>query len=1011
MNKLLYLIFFISLPTLANDFLIYAKRENFSKIKQEILTKKSLIKVNEVFSKSEFKVLSKTKVNPYVLHVVFNKDEALFLKYLKEKYKVLIEINQYYKQLSEPYFDLQWGLKNNGKPLEQWISDIDLLKIDAIKGEDINANTLKETDKKIVVAVVDSGIDVNHLDLKDNIFFKQKECKSLEDYNNCLNSNTDKNKCHTDFALIDHDNNGYPLDCHGWNFAGTINKQTGLQGDQKVFDNVGHGTHVAGIIGAVKNNIGIEGVIQNVKILPVQVSGSNREIALAPGETSTDIFAKGILYAIRSKADIINLSVGWSLNQDSVLMRQMIELAQSKNIIIVAAGGNSSHAGTTFPCSYENVVCVGAHSVDGNLSSFSNFGPSIDIVAPGTQILSTYPMHKRPQGFTQGLGYEYMSGTSQAAPFVTGALAKLLNLGFSPKLAVLKLLSGTRNIEHRYIRHGNLDVHKAYLTKINSFLYPFNKSPILIKWELNSKRSFKLKIKNYGNKTSNILIKLEAIKSKTQNSIDLITKDFSEEFWDKDETKTFQILFNSDDDIESDIYFKVSFKSDDEEKDYILQTQAIRIISPSVTIDNSSSTDIENVDFIQGSTLRPFENFTNSKQLDFIAIKEDSNNTFVSLVKADKDKYIATKPIALPIKNPIFLKFSKVDINLDNNAQYILTLIDYDSNTKERVTKFLILDSHFKPMRLLVSPKNEFDNQLSVLPGSFIWLKYNGKKVPAWIGYGKKPISQRQSATPWQDAPLEYSKFHMYLLTPNGLMTIDLKENESQFVSFLYQTIEEKIEGSVKLITSNGFGFLKNYKLYNFNNSLQVISSLELSRYHDLLGQRPLPINSKSMLSNAYFFTPSVEGAQNVSLFWVDGQHSYSNYVKLPSFNTLDPIQFVLSANEEGLIFQTKHHLGFYDTQNQKLSKIESKVDAKRIRHQLLKYSDALFLSSEFTPGLTSEVVSTKKSHNENIIYRSSLWRIFATGGCESIGPVQEDNQDKFFFFCSSDSKIIKLCY
>lgn len=998
---------FITNIVMANELLIYSNKSEFFKLKDELSKLKSVVNISNVFTEKETLLLKNTNVNPFILKVNFKNETFIsMLKSFNKRFTFKWEYNQKIKALQDTYLDDQWALNNKGVSLQEWLTDIDVLETRGVLGEDVNAKNLIELNTKIIVAVIDSGIDLNHPDLKDNIYFKDLECKSLEEYKKCLNENSDKNQCHEKFANIDHDNNGYPLDCHGWNFAGKINPITKIQGDQDVYDRLGHGTHVSGIIGAVKNDIGIKGVIENVKILPIQVNGSNREVDLAPNETTTDIFAKGLLYAIKSNAQIINMSFGWSLNEDSILMRQMIELAVSKDILIVAAAGNSHHSGVTFPCSYQDVICVGSHSVDGKLSAFSNFGTSVDIVAPGTKILSTYPMHIRPKGFTQGFGYEYLSGTSQAAPFVAGALAKLLNLGHTPHQARIKLLASTRGKNQKYIRHGNLDIYRAHKKEAKSFIYPINKQSLLINWKLNETRKFNLKLKNYGLNIDKVSLKISVRNNPTHESITLKKNSFIIESWKKDEIKTFELAFDSENDIESDIFFTLNIHSKDEDKNYIIWTQAIRIISPDFNERNSETLLVENATELKGSVFKPFEIFDNSTHSDFIAIKEINNKNYISLIKSFENSYKTFGPILLPIKDPIFLKFSKVDLNLDGNSEYVITLIDNDS--KERVTKFFILDNLFKPIRYEISKDNIYDNKISVLPGSFLWLRHDSKMVPAWIGYGKSSGHEIQ-VDPWQDPPEQFSKFHFYLLNQDHLQTIELKNSDQQFVSFLYQSLEEKKNGNVKVIVSTGQGFYKSYEVYNYDNKLEKIHDLNLKKYHDLLGQRPLALNSN--YSNAFFFTQSVEGSQNVTTIMVDNQNIYTEFIKIPSFSKLDPIIYVLKASDNEFIYQTKNHLVFYNRVTGQISKTESKVSAKTIRHVLLKYTDALYLNANLTPGLTSEVISSTAHSSEKIIYRSSLWRMLGVKGCESLGFTQEEEKDKLFFFCANDSKIIKICY
>ncbi|WP_226618589.1 S8 family peptidase [Cytobacillus firmus] len=180
-------------------------------------------------------------------------------------------------------------------------------------------------------------------------------------------------------------------------------------------DDEGHGTHVAGIIGAQDNSFGTVGVAPLVKLYAIKSLDSS-----GLGNQS-DIVA-GIEWAIQQDLDIINLSI--TANQGSYLLQQVIDKAYSKGIIIVAASGNaltplSSTTDVLFPARYPNVIAVGSVDAKKVKSSFSYFGPSLELVAPGEEVFSTY------SGYVDGVLQDYaiMDGTSMAAPYVAGIAA------------------------------------------------------------------------------------------------------------------------------------------------------------------------------------------------------------------------------------------------------------------------------------------------------------------------------------------------------------------------------------------------------------------------------------------------------------------------------------------------------------------------------------------------------------------------------------------------------------
>lgn len=262
--------------------------------------------------------------------------------------------------INDPLFSLQWGLKNTINP-----------------GYDINVEgawTITSAGADCIVAVVDDRIDPSHYDLSSNLYSMSYDIST-----------------------------GGPC--------------THLAGDY-------HGTHVAGIIGAIgNNNTQIAGVAYNSAIMRV------RMMFEAPAST-LDQIASGISWAWQNGAEVINCSWGatasnaYSALLENALTNAMTNGRYGKGSVVVFAIGNTGNTGSTYPaCFDERIITVGSINSYGLRDSTSTYGSALDVVAPGEEILSLMPMHSSG----------YLSGTSMAAPHVSGVIAMMLAANSSLK--------------------------------------------------------------------------------------------------------------------------------------------------------------------------------------------------------------------------------------------------------------------------------------------------------------------------------------------------------------------------------------------------------------------------------------------------------------------------------------------------------------------------------------------------------------------------------------------------
>ncbi|MGE5675550.1 MAG: S8 family peptidase [Mycobacterium leprae] len=205
------------------------------------------------------------------------------------------------------------------------------------------------------------------------------------------------------------------------NIAGGINFVSPGRPPQ---DDHGHGTHVAGTIGALDNRVGVVGVAPNCKLYAVKVLD-----ATGGGMLSNVIL--GLQWAVTHQLPLANLSVGTT--EESEALARAVRGAAATGMTLVAAAGNTGEPGSVlYPARYPEVIAVSAVGGDGKTASFSSVGPEVDLAAPGVAVLSTLPRRR----------YGRFSGTSMAAPHVTGSAALYLALhpGQDPRIVKRALL-------------------------------------------------------------------------------------------------------------------------------------------------------------------------------------------------------------------------------------------------------------------------------------------------------------------------------------------------------------------------------------------------------------------------------------------------------------------------------------------------------------------------------------------------------------------------------------------
>ena len=370
--------------------------------------------------------IKKLKENMAVLKIPEGKTVKEIIKKLKKDPSVALVIPNYIikKQAipNDPYYQDQWYLK----------------KINMENAWDLSTGS-----NTVYVAVLDTGVDYNHPDLKNNIWLNSGEliCKDLN--NNGIDDGCENN--------VDDDGNGYVDDCYGYNAV--LNKGSAVDDD-------GHGTHVAGIIGAIgNNNQGIAGINWNIKIVPckfLDASGNGDlgdlleclQYVKTLKNNGLNIVAVNASYGYEGTPSELNIDCSnpsYS-NTEKCLMKSI------NAIFTVAAGnggfdliGDDNDKTIFLPCNYStnlnNVICVGATNSNDEKSSFSNYGAnSVDVFAPGGEITSTSNCNKTEEILSTYKNSQYACevGTSQAAPIIAGTVALLSSYNTSLSLSDIK---------------------------------------------------------------------------------------------------------------------------------------------------------------------------------------------------------------------------------------------------------------------------------------------------------------------------------------------------------------------------------------------------------------------------------------------------------------------------------------------------------------------------------------------------------------------------------------------
>jgi cell wall-associated protease len=851
MRKLISIFFLFSTQVFAERLIVEMKSPLSNGQINEFKTKYQLQKI-EIFAKADSHYFQRTyEVEGVDLQLLAQDENVLHVESITKAEMFSIIPNKKSQFLSaDNLFHFQWGLFNQEQTVIKNIKSSKNSKVLGVKDIDIGwAKSIhlyeQNLKKNPLVAVIDMGIDLDHPDLKDQIFINTKECP--------------------DGVIVDldedKDNNGLKGDCRGWNFAAKSAYEA-----RRPIDDKSHGTHVSGIIAASSNKIGIRGVSDKIKILPLKVTGKVDETdERGQVQPLTDRIAKALIYATNMQADVINFSMGWTKSMDTKYLREAINYALAKGVLIVAAAGNNNNKATILPCSHYDILCVGSLSVDGSFSSFSNFGAEVDVLAPGDEIISTIPLDSIPLQMNQN-GYDIKSGTSQATPFVS-SIAALLK-GVKPELSrdeIISLITRTARLSNDRSQslYGLVRMDKAFLALNESKIdiKPIFKNLSHLSFDHSQKRfGFLFNVKNYGANANHIVIKLTSMNKDIVLQTETVIESLA-----KNEVRTIKVdgqILNTR--IDQKIKVKVEINTNDIQDEYlhdfILSRDVLKDRNISIKkfqfIDKALPVGIVKDGLIQNIIQTIDDRFTREEPHYIMTKIDKEKKQLEAKILALEGEVIREKAKTIYIKDAVqFLDIERLDLNVDGKDDYVIrTIVCLEKCDNKREAKrhiqYNLYNSELEELFLGKSEWRFYPTIVNVNLKTIKFITTNtilGKvAIPYFIEKGRLPFDQqaqgyfskldnREINRLYRLIPIEKDGV-IELKTEAVIVSSDIEKlkqsfhhknyEEENILFALNQTEDDYKNGMAKFLMSVGSGYLqKNYIIFIQNGKIEILPS------------------------------------------------------------------------------------------------------------------------------------------------------------------------------------------
>ncbi len=901
------------------------------------------------------------------------------------------------------FLTLAWGLLNTGAPQPVVIDHFTSGYVQGIRGEDIGLETAgagvagaatsdanREPRTPVIVAVLDTGVDATHPALQGAL--------ALPGFN-------------------------------------AIDRSTDVR------DTHGHGTHVSGIIAARAGPSGFRGVSPNAIIYPVKVVQTGPNGPARPQQTTgeagtalTETVAAGIEAALDRGAQVIQLSLAWPASIRSKRVERALARARQNQVLVVASAGNDSTLARVDPCSYEEVLCVGAHGPDGAFTHFSNHGPMVDLLAPGLSILSLWPLSKSPTTFAGGSGFELRNGTSMAAPFVSGAVAELLSRGIPPREVRSRLLLGARAVRaeslfqsevveraspalakpRKTLAFGNLDIGRALAMRPVPFLRLKEKHEREVLWDGKTPEiSLPITLTNDWATATNIRVR---VSGQTMSTRALRAGE------------SFEFVARIPISLDHESSFFVSARIECDQapaREVVIPVSVARPVSANAVPGEAIIYSIPGLIQTPERVIRSVKLARAGDSPEFVVLSDQPEGVLLQPVAVSGAGPDGAGPMRLfraaqPVLVTGFRAEHLYQIERLPDQSYSSVWIRRDPKKPRPSTFFRRFSPDFQPVT-----GYELEPDVTNLPENFRFMPMNHALAPMWVSYGLLPAADRPPFDPWARREPNEVLPRIYFVHQNALRVVPTGKTE----------IPLALIADGRVLASSGESYLQRYTLLTITEgAISKREELSLPGYRMLIGARfgeVLDLRSKrdpsdpshrfeGSVQSTVVTTPSTPGSLRISNLAGRGQ-SWDRELVRPS--VLDSLISVPGVYQEalgvGFFIEGQYDLWFapatgepmISTSMNRYSYLPSMVFSRgwfplALRGQNQAELPALYSPASLANGNRSEVLVFDRANQR--IRRPVRFRFAAGKDCMPVGNLVRapDAPASLAFFCG-DSLVL----